>query len=256
MTPRTTLVTGSAGGIGGAVAALLRTRGERVVGLDLREADVLADLSTPAGRTAAVREVIAAAGGTLDAVIACAGCAGADTAAMIAVNYFGTVALIEGLRETLAGSTAPRAVAVSSSATILPIDTRIIEACLAGAEAAACRLGATAPALVYASTKRALSRWLRRTAIAPEWAGAGILLNGIAPGTVRTAMTAPILATEEGRAMLSMATPIATADYADPEDLAPLLAFLASAECRYMVGQVLFVDGGKDVIRRGEDVWG
>lgn len=259
MTPRTTLVTGSAGGIGGAVAALLRERGERVIGLDLRNADILADLAdlaTPALRSAALADVVAATDGKLDAVIACAGLAGPDTDAMIAVNYFGTVALIEGLRETLARSSAPRVAAVSSSASILPTAPALVAACLAGDEPEARRLGRAEPALVYASTKRALSRWLRRTAICAEWACAGILLNGIAPGTVRTAMTAPILATPEGRALLAEATPIATADYADPAELAPLLAFLAGADCRYVVGQVLFVDGGTDAIRRGDDIWG
>lgn len=226
-----------------------------MIGLDLFGADICADLCTAEGRTAAVEQTLELSGGKLDAVVACAGQAGSDTAAMIGVNYFGTVALLEGLRELLATRPTPRAAVITSSATILPSDPALVAACLAGDEAAAKAAGQAEPTLVYASTKRALSQWLRRTAILPEWAGAGILLNGIAPGTVRTNMTAPILATAEGRAMLKQATPIAVADYAGPHDIAPLLAYLAGEECRYMVGQVIFIDGGKDVILRGIDIF-
>ncbi len=50
---RTYIVTGSASGIGAATARLLRGQGHRVMGIDLREADVLADLSTTDGRRGA-----------------------------------------------------------------------------------------------------------------------------------------------------------------------------------------------------------
>jgi NAD(P)-dependent dehydrogenase (short-subunit alcohol dehydrogenase family) len=253
--PRTVLVTGSANGIGAATAELLKARGEKVIGLDLQGADICADLCTPEGQRAAIAEALDLGCGKLDAIVACAGLASSDAAAMIGVNYCGTVALLEGLRPALSASPAPRAAVITSSATILPTAPPVVAACLAG-DVAAARVAAQADStMVYASTKRALSRWLRRTAILPEWAGAGILLNGIAPGTVLTNMTAPILATEQGREMLRQATPIAVAEYAPPQDIAPLLAFLASEECRYMVGQVIFIDGGKDVIMRGDDIF-
>jgi NAD(P)-dependent dehydrogenase (short-subunit alcohol dehydrogenase family) len=46
-------VTGSASGMGQAVAQKLRANGHTVIGVDIKEADVVADLSTPAGRRAA-----------------------------------------------------------------------------------------------------------------------------------------------------------------------------------------------------------
>lgn len=253
---RTILVSGSAGGIGAATAVWLSAQGNRVIGLDLKDADICADLCTAEGREEAIAAAIRLGEGALDAVIACAGLANAaDPDGMIGVNYFGTVRLIEGLRDTLAKSAAPRVAVVASSAAILPSDPEIVDACLSGDEAAARDAGGKQPALVYSSTKLAISRWLRRNAARPEWAGADILLNGIAPGTIRTAMTAPILATAEGRAMLAEATPIAVDDYAGPADVAPLLGFLGSPECRYMVGQIIFIDGGKDVIKRGEAIF-
>ncbi len=81
---------------------------------------------------------------------------------------------------------------------------------------------------------------------------AGVLRNAVAPGTVLTRITRPILAMEQGRAMLAEGTPIAVAAYAEPDDVTPLLTFLASADCHYIVGQTIFSDGGKDAIRRGE----
>src|SRR5438270_713546 len=64
----TYVVTGSASGIGAATAALLSSQGHRVVGVDRRDADVVADLGTPAGRQHAVEEVLRRADGRVNAV--------------------------------------------------------------------------------------------------------------------------------------------------------------------------------------------
>ena len=108
----------------------------------------------------------------------------------IAINYFGAVATLQGLRPLLARSARPRAVAICSTAGFLPADDDVVKACLAhdeGAALAAAAISATS----YADSKRALSLWLRRAAVQPEWAGAGILLNGVGPGVVVTPMTQP-----------------------------------------------------------------
>ena len=44
-------------------------------------------------------------------------------------------------------------------------------------------------------------------------------------------------------------------DMAQPEQIAPILAFLASAEHTVITGQMLFVDGGADSLIRGDDIW-
>lgn len=249
---RTILVTGCASGIGKSTFDLLQAQGHTVIGVDLVNADILTDLSTPEGRSECILQAKARSDGKLDAVIACAGLAGADPKTIVGVNYFGTLAIVEGLRGVLCSSAAPRVVIISSLASILNSHIPLVDACLSGDEAAAMAMTSGNDELVYASTKLALSCWIRRTAILPEWAGKGILINGIAPGTVRTPMTAPILATDEGRAMLAQVTPIAVKDLAEPGDIAPVLAFLGSPECRYMVGQTIFVDGGAEAILRGE----
>ena len=68
-----TAVTGSASGIGAAVCNLLKQAGHRIIGIDRTDADVTADLSTAAGRQAAVEQVLTLCEGKLDGLICCAG---------------------------------------------------------------------------------------------------------------------------------------------------------------------------------------
>jgi len=107
-----------------------------------------------------------------------------STAETIAINYFGAVATLEGLRPLLANSPRPRAVAICSTAALLPTDDAVVNACLAGNEVLALAEMRARPQTAYMSSKRALSLWLRRAAVADRWAGAGILLNGVAPGVM------------------------------------------------------------------------
>src|SRR5262245_21052712 len=110
---RTVVVTGSASGIGKATAAILAQSGDRVIGVDLHDAEVIANLATTAGRQQMIDQVAGIAGNQLDAVFACAGVARAG-AQTIAINYFGAVATLEGLRPLLARSNQPRAVTIAS----------------------------------------------------------------------------------------------------------------------------------------------
>lgn len=133
---RSYVVTGSVSGIGRATRELLESRGHRVIGVDLRDAEIVADLATAAGRRSLVDGVAAMTGGAVDGVIACAGVA-YEEPDTVRVNYFGTVATLEGLRPLLVRGTDPRAVLVSSVASILPVDSGVVESCLAGDEEAA-----------------------------------------------------------------------------------------------------------------------
>ena len=248
-------VTGAASGIGAATAAWLREGGARVIACDLSEGDVAADLSTAAGRAALVEGVRRLSGGRLDGVVANAG--GGPTGTMVALNFFGTVATLEGLRPLLAASEAPRAVAISSVSSLGPVDVDIVEACLALDETAAVAAGQRAMAspeaglTLYGSAKLALNRWVRRAAVAPDWAEAGIPLNVIAPGVVETPAAAWILSTAAGRAEMGRRTPLPAARPASPAQLAALAAWCVGPENALLTGQILFADGGLECRARG-----
>lgn len=258
---RTYVVTGSASGIGATTATLLRDRGERVIGIDLRNADVEADLSTREGRVDAAARATELADGAIDAVIACAGIA-APIAATISVNYFGVVELLEALLPALQKSDAPRAAVVSSMASLQQNSPEMVEAALAGDELAAREIaqkladqGPQIGYLVYPSSKRALSRWVRRASISDDFAGHGIPLNAVAPGTVLTPMTAGLLSTPEGVKMVDDSVPMPLNSHQPPESIANLLIWLTSVENTHMAGQVIYDDGGADATLRGDDIW-
>lgn len=113
--------------------------------------------------------------------------------ATVLVNYFGAVATLTMLQPLLSGSDAPRAVAVTSIASLQPHDDHLLQACLHGHEAAALRraeelVNAGKGYQIYSTSKRALAQWIRREAPSATWAGASIPLNAIAPGVVLTPM--------------------------------------------------------------------
>lgn len=248
---RTIVVTGAASGIGAATATRLTNAGHRVIGVDLRGSDIDADLGTVAGREAMVAAVEAMAPDGIDGVLAGAGISKPDFAReTIAINYFGAVATLEGLRPLLAKSDRPRAVAICSTALMLPSNAPIVDLCLAGDESAAIAAMGDAPGNEYATSKLALSRWVRRAAVSEAWGGTGILLNGIGPGVVETPMTTPLFDQPEMIELLGQSNPIAVKGYAGPEEIAELIDFLLGMENHYLLGQIIFIDGGTDAILR------
>ena len=116
---RTYVITGAASGIGLATRGMLEKSGHRVIGVDLNNTDVSADLSTAAGRKDAATKAVELAGGTVDAVIACAGLAH-PIAKTVSVNYFGVTEFLNAMQPALAKSSAPRVAITSSMASQPP----------------------------------------------------------------------------------------------------------------------------------------
>ena len=256
-------VTGSASGMGFEVAERLRAAGHTVIGVDLKDAEVVADLSTATGRRGAVEQVLALAGGCLDGAVLAAGLGpapGKDRPRLIVeVNYFGVVDLLEGWRSALATSGSGKVVVFSSNSTTTTpaVPRRTVRALLAGASDKAIRsvryFGKQAPAMAYAGSKIAVSRWVRRNAVRREWAGAGIRLNALAPGAIMTPLLEKQLATpSEAKAI--RAFPVPVGGFGTPGHLADWAVFMLSDAADFLCGSVVFVDGGSDAYFRA-DSW-
>ena len=249
---RTVCITGSAGGIGAATRKRLEQAGDRVIGVDVRDAEVIADLSTPAGRDAMVAGVTAVCGGVLDGLVAAAGIMG-DQPLVVAINYFGAIATLDGLRPLLARGADPSAVAISSNSTTttpgLPID--LVDVILAGDEAQALAATSRAPGVfAYPASKLALARWVRHHAPQPDWIGAGIRLNAVAPGVIETPMTKDDL---EFIFSIPDTFPVPIGRPGLPAEIASLLAYLLSPDAGFFCGSVVFADGGTDAAVRADD---
>jgi NAD(P)-dependent dehydrogenase (short-subunit alcohol dehydrogenase family) len=254
---RTVVVTGSASGMGAATKSRLEADGQKVIGVDLRDADVLADLGTPEGRQAAIDGVTEVAGGSLDGLVTWAGLPGLTDrpgSLLVSVNYFGTIAMLEGLRPLLAKGDRPSAVAISSNSTTcqpgVPMD--VVERCLAGDEDGARAAADVASSLAsYPATKTAIAWWVRRQAPTAAWAGEGITLNAVAPGAVET----PLLqASRQDPVIGEMvdAFPVPIGRKAEPDELAAFVQFLLGPDARFFCGSVVFVDGGTDAQFRAD----
>jgi 3-oxoacyl-[acyl-carrier protein] reductase len=76
--------------------------------------------------------------------------------------------------------------------------------------------------------------------LARELASRGITVNAVAPGLIETDMTG-VLSDEIRQAILQK---IPLGKLGQPDDIAAAVAYLASAEAKYITGQVLAVDGG------------
>lgn len=248
------VVSGSASGIGAAVASRLRAAGHVVIGIDVRDADIVADLSLREGRRRAVAVAASSCGDRLDGLVACAGLGPhvRPHGKIVEVNYFGAIALFEGLRPALAAAGGSAAVAVASNSIgfVPGADGEVMQACLAGEEGRATGLaGAQHGPVVYAATKLAIARWVRRQAVTPEWAGAGIRLNAVAPGAIDTPLLHGGLEHPElGNAIRSL--PIPLGGPGTPEQAAAAIEFLLGAGASFCCGSVLYADGGSDALLR------
>jgi NAD(P)-dependent dehydrogenase (short-subunit alcohol dehydrogenase family) len=226
-----------------------------VVGVDLEASEVSVDLADRNDRQRLAEEVARLVGPVVDGVLAVAGVVGPPSLA-VRVNFFGVVATLEELRPALARSRSPRAAAVSSfAATRATGGNAVVDACLALDEEAACEAAENGLGEAYASSKAAVNHWVRRAAVTPAWAGAGIALNAVAPGIVRTPMTTQVLADRDRRAALEGRVPMALSGPAEPDQVAELLVWLCSSSNTLVTGQVIFADGGAEAVVRGSDIW-
>ena len=244
-------MTGGATGIGAALKERLREQGDTVIVVDIKEGDVIADLSTGEGRQAAIDGVRELAPDGLDGFIPCAGLGShIKPPSLIAqVNYFAVIETIEGLRDLVAKKKGSILLVSSNSAPMIENDNPFVAACMAGEPEAAALEHVTDGHTGYAGSKRGITLWMRRNVA--EYAGGGVRMNAVAPGITLTAMTEEISQDEEfGEAIKQFAEITPMGGSAQPEQIASAMHYLLSPEANFICGAVLFVDGGTDAMMR------
>ena len=249
-------LTGSASGIGAVLASSLAAAGHRVITIDIKDADIIADLTTPEGRQATVAAVKEVASDGLDGFVPLAGLGGgsAPDELITKLNYFGTVEVVDGLRPLLAKNSGSIVLLSSNSAPMDVVDDAFMDALLAGDETKALELSATiAAGTHYMQTKRAINYWMRRNAMA--YGRDGIRMNGVAPGPTLTPMTKPLFESEEYAPIMQSLleqTPIERA--AKASEISECILFLLSDKASYVHGSLLFIDGGFDAHTRTDHI--
>ena len=246
---KTALVTGASRGIGRATASALANAGAHVLvhyGRSAQDAESLvagirskgghaetlkADLGSPDGAPLLAKEVRSIVGERLDVLVSNAGITKAATIkdhtvadfdSLFATNVRGPFFLVQQLLPVLGEG------------------SNIIVISSLGAHAVVGKPGLNNPSLLaYASTKGALETLVKNWAaiLGPQ----GIRVNAIAPGVIDTDMS-NFTKTEAGReAALGMQ---ALKRIGKPEDVADVVAFLASDAARWITGASIPVDGG------------
>jgi meso-butanediol dehydrogenase/(S,S)-butanediol dehydrogenase/diacetyl reductase len=223
-TTKAALVTGAAGGIGGAVCAALQTRGFAVTGVDREQADL-----TDETQVAAVFDGFE----RLDLVVCAHGGSG---------RRFGDGPVDEC---TLEGWEATLAMNLTSVFLVCRQAVPRLRASGGGAiVTVASVLGLVGgdrdfATHAYAASKGALIALTRSMAV--TYAPDGIRCNVVAPGLIATPMSARAQDDPAIRARLAELQPL-TGDFGAPADVAAAVAYLAEAP--FVTGTVLPVDGG------------
>lgn len=241
---RVAIVTGGASGIGRATTERLASEGARLIVADVQEeaGAVLCESLRRAGGDATfvrcdvnldtqVRDCVTAAAslsGRIDILVNVAGGSSASTRAhempieeferVLSLNLHGTFRFLKNVLPYMESAGYGRIVNVSSTAAFVMSDR-------------------TTPA--YASAKAAIIALTRQLVF--NYSRHGITANVVAPGHIRT----PIALRLGEAALQARARLIPAGRIGEPEDVAALVAFLASDEASFITGQTVVIDGGQ-----------
>ena len=243
------LVTGAASGIGLAVARRLAAEGAVVVLSDVQEALGLsaaerlrsagaqaaffrADSGSPRDLAQLVEQTLAAFGG-IDVCVPCAGIAHAPAPVhQLDIDTYQRVMQVNLNGPFLLGQlVAQHMIATKRRGSIVHVSS--VGGHLAVPEVPA-----------YCISKAGLDMLTKVMAVtlAPH----GIRVNGVAPGATQTPLTTARHAGEQASALMRKRTPLGR--YAEAEEMAAPVAFLASDDSSYITGQTIYADGGRTVL--------
>ncbi|GAA1980586.1 SDR family oxidoreductase [Kitasatospora viridis] len=247
LTGRTALVTGGSRGIGKGIALRLAAEGALVAvhygGNDQAAKETVAEIEAAGGQAFAVRAELGVPGdaaalwAAFDAALAARG---AEPGLDILVNNAGITAF--GHTGEVAEADYDRVFAVNVKAPFFLVQQGL-ERLRDGGRIVNVSSGVTRIAFpvitAYSMTKGALDTFTRT--LAQQLGGRGITVNAVAPGMVLTDMN-PQLADPDERAAAGRLSVFDRV--AEPADIADVVAFLASADGRWVTGQVLDATGG------------
>jgi NAD(P)-dependent dehydrogenase (short-subunit alcohol dehydrogenase family) len=242
------VVTGSASGIGLATATRLGHAGAAVLLVDVREPELEASVAAlaeagiaAAGHVADLADVEACEGvipaalerfGRLDVLV--------NNAAAGTQYVGGTVETISLERWELAQDVNLRAAYLLSRAAVPAMRDAGGGAIVNVASAAALRSRRNRPSHAYAASKAGLLALTR--AMAVSFGPDGIRVNSVCPGAIRTRLSADVI--DQVAAAAAQGTGIPLARVAEPDEVASVIAFLASDAASYVSGVDILVDGG------------
>lgn len=246
------VISGSASGIGLATKEKLASQGENIITIDIRDADIIVDLSTSKGREQAIQKSLELSGGEIDAVVLSAGLSGlsAPPETTLSLNYFGSVELFDGLLPAMEGRPNSCAIGLVSNSSQFDIDydDELVLALLAGDEAKSIELVKERDrGAAYRFTKHALARAIRHRAV--EWGPLGVRINAIVPGMTQTPMVDDILKDPEFGQFAEL-LPIPLERKGTAQEMAGVIAFMLSDAASYITGMMMWVDGGTDAAVR------
>ena len=258
------VVTGGTKGIGGEAVRLLKQAGHTVFNIDRDRGDCCADLGTPEGRREAVEAVRRLFPDGIDGLASNAGVASTEPLSdTVRINYFGSVAVMEGLFGLLRLRRGRCAVTVSGSLAYSERNRFYVDRLLTdcGDEERIARLVDSFDPVevdnaIYGSTKFALARWMRRSAA--HWARAGVNLNAVAPGAVATTIMQGVrnmgASPDVWRSLIAPVTD-AERRLMRPEEVAPVLVSLLMPGACGCSGQIFYCDAGTEAALRTEKIY-
>ncbi len=231
--PRVALVTGSARGMGRAMAEVLAESGHRVVGLDVLKQDpgpmervIAADLLDPAVPAGIVADILATEG-RLDILVH-------NAAVYVPTHPLPDVTMEDYDLQTGVNLRAVFFLSQAAAEAMRPNGWgRII-----GISSVGARTGGVSHSAVYNAAKAGVISLMKN--FARNYGRYGVTANAVAPGAVEGFMTAHL--TQEERAALTAILPLGR--FAEPIEIARVVGFLASDEASYITGATIDVNGG------------
>lgn len=246
------LVTGAASGIGLATAGLLARRGTAVIAADLRAtpnglgdgtAALKLDVTNEADWDAAAR-FLEERYGRLDVLVNCAGITGLSSGASAASQAPESIRL-EDWRAIHAVNVDGALLGVR---TLLPLLRRSRAGAIVNVSSYAARLGLSGAA-AYAASKAALCSLTRSVALSCAEQRYPVRCNCVLPGAIRTPMWDAYLGSGPERAERErlVAASVPLGRFGEPEEVATVIAFLASDDASFVTGAEIVIDGGQAV---------